>query len=927
MVIIESLLQILVAGILASCTGLGFSLIFFRHQLRDFRLTLAPVLGFLWIISGVPVLSAAFPIRFHIALMLIIGVGVSITVWNLFFVYKKNVGTGNFGRKLIKQIENFPKLGIFVSLAMYASSALVQGFTNFWGTANPDFLQSWSFLDRLVNSNLNFYQNAQPSNHENLFSSFFPDELQARFGGVSFSGALNLLGFSNSKMSLVLTIVISEIVLILVGSVFYRTFLKSKAHSYLATLLLATGAPIAMSFIFMFIGQNSTLFLFPLVILLTYLYLKRDGGQRVILFLGSYILIASFFIYIPIAPLLIFLFYVPLLIWLFRNKHVWRKALGEIFLSSLILVGFFLVTFKVTKVILQGYLKLISIIDTGDKNVLYFSEWHSRSALAYFSGTSTSPLSNSSLILFLHHSFFSIFFGLVIILFSLFGAIRYFLLFRWDVVQPIVGLLLFLILSIYYATILKYGYAEFKLSSWFYFLIPFSLMATLQTKNQKTVNPRHKFTATIVIVVFSILNVWNSIDYGLKARGIDKLHGTIVNSYGLANSSKSFNQIQSFLKSKGKVKEISLGLPFVEAAILSGYLMPFSEKISLATHQVFPLEDEYLLDKDGKYTDLNGLRRTPDDSLSVSHFSEFTILPGKRNPNQDVIAQSLNTSPVLRTDFYDVYRTSDLNGVFLTGRGLSREEFLDQSSSSSISRLRWMYSGFELDSFFNKKPLNPVSIKMKITLNPRIRDTQILKVYQNRKILKSFSVLSNAIIEIHNIHPTAGSNEFIFRWEQPFCNFDPANNPKIRWCNFATVSDIQINPREAYTELRNVRLKSDEFLSTLRNVSGFRQDGWLMDGARFAFDINRSVGGCSLQLARDGSNPSLKIMPLVTLKIGSRSQSENLVFGNNLIKIKTGHLDTHVDFTLNYPKGSVNLKNGGVDIPKGYVRVLQVVCQ
>jgi hypothetical protein len=926
LILIQSVIVLILSLLMTTFVGFGFSDYLTPKSLHENRLILSPVFGFLWIISSVPIISAATPFTFEQTIKICISLASALTAYSLYRNLRQN-GFRELFITLSNEILEFPIYPIILSITTFELASFTQGFSKFLGTANPDFIQSWSFLDTLNRLHLNFYQVLDLSRSPNLFTRQFPTELQGRFGGIAFAGALQQFGLAQTRTALITTIATSFLVLIIIVSVYYKSVFTDLRMQKLATLVFAFGAPVGMSFIYIFIGQNATLFMFPLVLVLSQSYLKDKLSDKKALALLVFVIIGSFFAYIPITPILIFMFLISSCIWLIHRiqslNEILRDGISAIIIFCLVIV----LTWKATNPILKGYLAVLNSLNANDRNVTAFDEWHSNHAFAYFLGTSTSPISNSYLLKLSLSPITLIFAGLVFGVIALIGLISHSRKQYKSDTTILAGTITFLILIFYYATILRYGYAEFKLSSWFYFLIPAGIILTL--KRSTEMKPRlYRVFMTIGILIFAVLNVFNSIEYSIKSYGADETLGTIVNSYQQSSVDSSVNKMISFFKSPIKYEQVAIALPFVESEILSGYLRPVVKRLTMLSHMTFPLDDKFLTDLTGKPVTLAGLDKASIDGLQTVGTPDFVILPGGNNPNQDIVDQKFQAEPVLSTPFYNIYRGADLKNLVVTGRGFGREEFLSKTVKSAKTPFRWSYNGIELISYFSPLPNTAFQVSFKIHFNPRITGKQTISIYENSDFIKKEYVIGDGLINFQTVLPKVGRNSFEFRWNAKNCNFDPTNPKNLNWCDYAQISNVLINQNSGGYLQPRVTLYPSELQSMASSFMGFRRDGWFQGNSNIAWSLVTSVHTCLIRFLRDGSNPVLAAVPKISILTGKIHKILRLPFGNTnvVIPIWQSNLSPTLSIAVEYPTGSTDNSDPNLQIPKGSVKLESVTC-
>lgn len=929
MVIFESLLHLTIASALALVSGYGFSDFFTKRGLQLQKIVLAPVFGFLWIIAAVPIVSAITTLSFVAVVRIILAVGCATTVTAIAKNYRK-LGWHQYLVETKNQLRQVPIFPTLISLTTFQLSSLLIGYKKFWGTANPDFLQSWSFLDSLNKYSLNFYQITGISNETNLFSFAFPDQFQARFGGVAFSGALQTIGIADGKTALTATIAAGFFVLLLTTSVYFKQLFDKVVTQRVALYTFCCGAPLGMSFIFMFIGQNSTLFLFPLILIFTKFYIDENLTDKKSVFVISLILFASLIIYIPITPVLLAICGLTILIHLLKNPNKIQRFFIDALKVLLVLVGLIMVTFDVSMAILKGYFALIGILDISDTNVIYFNEWHSVTAFPYFLGISTSPITNSYLLLNPFFAYILIWFA-VLVAILIVGSllINSFLRIKTDT-TVLASTIVSLGLVFYYAAILEYGYAEFKLSIWFYFLIPIGLAGIVQLAIQYLHSSHARYFFFSVVALVFTFNIYNSIEYSIKGAGRDMQRGTIVNSYGLSSSYESMRDLKSFISKNEKVNEIALALPFIENQIVSAELRGLSNKITLLSHDSLPLDDKYMVGFDGSYVDLGGVKRYPFEGFRTSLKPSWVVVPGKKNPNLDILVQRGLKNPVFSTPYYDLYRAEEFKNYFVTGRGFGRVEYVPGSANVPAEYIRWTYNGFNLLSYSYKQLSSPNKLSVDLEFDSRIKKSHIVEVFLNDKLFETFKVYGSSKITVELGKFRLGVNSVDFRWNPIGCQFDARNLPGIRWCNYAKVKNISIGSQNTFEIPKNVKLFTSDFIEKATTYRGFRTDGWILDDFKMAFEIDKSVSSCNVFLQRDGSNPLLVKKPRIVFGLDGQLQNYfDVPLGNSSFEFKVEKVREVGAYSLklNYPQGSIDSSNPELQIPMGSVRFGHMICK
>ena len=583
--------------------GLGLTLGLCRGLARNYVRMLSAPIGLVIVSTFAPLISTAFNLNLKESLTYVMS---TLILCSLFVAFKTRGMASLPSRSLIF----FPFI-----FSLYFFVPLKVGLDNYLGVINPDFIQSWSFLDQLLNGRLHFYQVAQFD--QDIFTNFYPSQDQAKFGLVSIGFLFVQLFKLEPSGALVAAIMMSVAYTVLVTLTLIQHIAGTWKTLLLNLFLLLSSASLLVGFAYMFVGQNGGIVLIPLLLLVLVLNQFEYHFKKIITL--SFILLASIVIYIPILPFLILIIIVHGGIGIIKGFVSFRLFIGT-FLSMLasltLLLGFF---WKASVPVVKGYFELVlKLSDSEARNL--FVDWLSPSVATYMVGFSPSPIWNSYWNETIFRSLGSVYLAITISIAFIFLLLQAFLSVnpksQDSIVLLTVMLIGFLVFVVYFF-FQKSGFFLFKFSSWFWFLIPLVLAYIYQFSSKKLI-PR------LLLALFMVFNLITLYQYNSFTIGTDKFKGTLVNSYGLTDRNDFLDLSKLKLLQKSQV---ALAIPHIDSMIASAYIRESTRSISLLSQSTLPIDNRNLPDKDGYYSDSSGKKFFSDNAYEPKATPEFIIFP------------------------------------------------------------------------------------------------------------------------------------------------------------------------------------------------------------------------------------------------------------------------------------------------------------
>ena len=845
--------------------GLGITLHCFPAKIRHYSIYIAPAIGYIsfcflsiWL-SGLT--NAAVTTTNLLAFL-----GLSTLTVTAMFQYRTDV------RELFRSASALPLL-LSVMLVVVFTPVFLQGVDLYIGTANPDFYQSLSFHEALVRFKAKFWIDQTTLPLDDPFLGMFPVALQARFGGVAFSILLEqILGIS-SRGALTTSIVV--FLLCLPGTVYFfsHSVLEfSKRAALLSAILVTVAAPTTMSFVHTLVGQNSALATFPLAIALIYLALKERSISLTIL--TAIVLNGIFWLYVMVLPYVLAPFGLYVAIKFVENKgrgfSRWFFTFGVIAaLSVAVHLSVFGDTFK----FLDNLAQLLSKLTQSH----YYADFLTEEVLQYAIGLTSYPLSQS---VFFHS--INRLSAIVLLVISISLVIAYFWAIRlWsktasrDASLIILSLIITYVLVWFkYTFLTRYGYASFKMSAWLQFLVaPFFAWYILENwqiirnGSQNIQRWKSYFLLVLLIPVYVGLNLASDLDYGLKSFGDDRLHGSLINSYGIAGN-RDFVDLPKSLESLVPAEStIAMGFgDSIENFWAAYYARKSVAEVTILTHEEIPFEDAWLPDiQSRKYTDSLGQTQIDTQRYFKNGVADYYLLPGSKNLNTDIIDSKVAGVALWSNDTFALYKKGDLKDLISVGRGFYRVEHMDSGKLSWWwpETFRWSSQGGEIYHLMPSLPGQPYRVELSaISGLGRSSGLRTIEFWHNGTIFDEVLVDGASRIVSRPYFPVDGVNRLVLRVKEKavltprnmgLWNRDlPRRSTPINmlFSNVRLTSDLQdLSVPFPVNEVVEVKV----LFAKLKTFNGFDVDGWIKEKSTFTAKVPPNTKRLILEILVPGN--------------------------------------------------------------------------
>lgn len=861
----HTLFQILVSYGLLFLIGLGLTLYCLPAKLRPYCFHIAPAVGYvafcffsIWI-SGV---TGDSVIRTN--LWALSGLG-TLTVVALLRYRSEIIG-------LLRSALALPLL-IGIMLAVVFSPVLQQGLDLYIGTANPDFYQSLSLHEVLVRFDVKFWVKRTDLPLTGPFLEMFPDAFQARFGGVAFSVLLEQLSGIPSRTALMTAVIIFLLCLPTAVYFFCGAVLEfNKRESTLAAILVAMAAPTTMSFIHTMVGQNAALATFPLAIGLIYLALKERSIA--LAFIAAVVLNGMFWLYVMALPYVLAPFGLYFVIKFFRQGG--RKLVGwliPICVFTVISAAIHFSVFGETKQFINDLTDLLSKLN----QTHYYSDFLTEGVFQYATGLTSYPVSQS---MFFHSVSYSVA-PMLIALGIILGGVHLWAMRLWSKTasQDAVLITLSLVATYLmvwgkYTFVTRYGYASFKMSAWLQFLVtPFFAWCIVRNWGviRNGVQCIAKWQSYIVLMllvpVYVGLNLASDLDYGIKSFGRDRFHGSLINSYGIAEN-RDFIDLSKVLASFVPVGgSVALGFgDSIENFWTAYYAGKSVSKVSILTHEEIPFEDAFLPEINSrKYIDSIGQTLVDTQKYFHDGLADFYLLPGVKNLNTDIIDSAVTGTPLWSNDTFVLYKKTDIKDLIKTGRGFYRVEHMDTSKLGWWwpETFRWSAEGGEIYHFMPSLRGKPYRVEFSaISGLGQVSGRRTIELWHNGLKFDEVLVEGAARIVSRPYFPVEGTNRLVLRIKEKsvlvprntgLWNIDlPRRSTPINllFSNIRLVSASQ-NLLRRFPVNKPVEAKA--LFNNVESFNGFDVDGWVRDRCVFTASASPTVSKAEFNILVPGN--------------------------------------------------------------------------
>ena len=816
---------------------------------RRYAPLIAPISGFAIFCLLTIALSGNLALSVRSSGLIVASLLTALTVW-VSFSNRKSLSSFSFEWKALGGMTLFMLLVAFWSI-------IDQGVDLYLGTSNPDFYQSLSFLDMLQRYNLPFFVNSTlvPLINTEPFPAAFPDALQARFGGAVFAHLLLQITGMDSRPALMTTIVVCLLCLPSVIYFFAAAMLKmDRRVALLSGLLIAISAPISMSFLHIFLGQNTSLALLPFGLTLLYLALKEQDWKLVVF--AALIINALIFVYVMMLPYI----FAPMGAYaIYKLKVAGRKyAIWLLKAIGILICALLLVHAGMAKQSLQ-FINDLSALLAGMSQSHYYIDFLTEYVFIYATGVSSYPWSHNNFFTFLHSAAGYIFLGTAFVL----AALYFYLNYLWirqnkkeTSVAVSVTLGVYIFVWFYYTFGNLYGYASFKMSAWLSFMVvPFMAYGlsiswdAIRNHNNKIVSRKIGILIAAIVLPFYVGgNLLSSIDYSLKSYGKDRLHGSIINSYGLGGN-PDMQDISKAVKSLTPPDSI-ISNAFSDVVAndwAAYYLYKSGRSAALASHALMPDDEAFLPDiQSGMVQDVKGNYYRDFRPFFKNGIADYFLVPGKYSLNFEIVEPTVSGNAIWENKSVRLMKSAEAKDLLLTGRGFYRIEYFQREDQSwwFPDRIRWSSEGGEILHFNPSQIGHPYRLSFVAIAGHGIaQDTRTIEIFHNGRKIDEQIIYGAARIVSTQYYPTAGMNKLVVRIKEKtqkiYRHYGLWHlDIPLDWRNLnVAFSQFRVLPEDDHIANNSRTMDWKMLLDQALSFNGFNIDGWLRDKGEFAVAI------------------------------------------------------------------------------------------
>ena len=495
-----------------------------------------------------------------------------------------------------------------------------------------------------------------------------------RFASGLFAIAIGMLLRVDPRTALTLSIALFLLCLPLAMFFFARVvFGMERFAASLTAWLIGVAAPIAMSYLYFYLGQNSGLAAIPFALGVGYLLLTRPHWRLLVMF--ALLLNALFVVYLGMLPYAV----APLGVlglYLLVTRRLSLASLG-------VLIGGF---FAVTLLVNIGMLGALFAMVRGWSNVIgqtlqgqYFLDFLTEAFFPLYLGVVVYPIQSSwAFARFGPPVFVAAFLLTIVVAAFVIAAIV-----RWlrdakdraQAVTVIAAIVIYGAVWWIYSFQRQYGYAVFKMSSWLQFmLVPFAAYGGwVALRGALAGWKRALFAAGFV--VYAVTNIGATLDYGVKGMGRDPEYAYIVNNFEMSGN-RDYFELAPEVGKRVKPGE-SVGLAFVDSVqnFWGAYYLR-GTRISLLAHENIPGDDENLPDiHTNKLVDYYGNVREANNVFFHGAADDYYLIWSEKHINRDIAVPRFSTPPLWSDETFRLYRAADNPDMLFTGRGFYRLEY------------------------------------------------------------------------------------------------------------------------------------------------------------------------------------------------------------------------------------------------------------
>ena len=624
-----------------------------------------------------------------------------------------------------------------------------------------------------------------------------------------------------------------------------------------AAWLIGISTPVAMSFLYFYLGQNSGLAALAITLSLGYLLLTRPDWRLLV----SFALMANalLVVYLGMLPYAV----APLGVLGLYQLVQRRLAVSKL---ALLLAGFAAVSLVVNFAMIPSLYAMVR----GWGNVIgqtlqgqYFLDFLTEAWFPLFLGTVLYPLQSSW-----YYAAFGpkILLGaLVLALFVLAAVVAWAIGWaraandRARVVTIVSAIVIYGVVWWVYSFQRQYGYAVFKMSSWLQFmLVPFVAYGWHATREGAFAGWK-KTALGGAFALYVATNFLGTIEYGVKGLGNNPTQSYIVNNFQMSGNRDYFH-VADEVRKHVKPQE-SVGLNFVDSIQnfwLAYYLRDM--RLSLLAHENIPGDDENLPDiQTNKLVDYYGNVREANNVFAHGAADDYYLTWSEHHVNRDIAEPRYSSPPVWQDGTFRLFRAADNPDMFFTGRGYYRMEYNPGGLAYWWpERARWTAEGGEVYLLRPANPGTPRRIMFDLVVGYEHRDdARTIELYADKVKFDEIRVTSAARYVSKPFVPSGPVTKLVIKVRE---RVPPSQRPLPLWNK-----SIPLDYRQLNVLLANVHILRDgepaiaestgcgrafrgaDLLRCARSFNGVQIDRWIGRQASLTFPADATVSKATLK--------------------------------------------------------------------------------
>jgi len=748
------------------------------------------------------------------------------------------------------------------------------GSDTFLGAVNPDYAATFLDLHYLKDYSLT-EEKFRQSNSYSYFSSVAGTvSKSARFASCYF--VLLVQSLLPISMRSAMTLSIGVFLFCLPLSVYFMAraaFGFGRRAAMMSSCLVGISGPVAMSYVYFYVGQNSGLGVLPVVLACLYLLVTRPSWR--ILVLSTLLVNSLYVMYAAMVPYAAAPIAVVALYLILKKQLSFFKAtaiaLGIAFTTILLNLG----NLKFLAGALLGWSKIVALSLQGQ----YFIDFLTERFFPIFFGLVSYPVGSSLLALAVgDHLVYVIPVLIAVVLIALTLSALHWI--RTSENKSILALGLGAA-AVYgavwylYTFHRQYGYAVFKMSSWlqFIYVLPLGFGLDLAVRELSSSKARRKrlssqvlFASLAVIIMANLMSSYQLLKYSL---GKDPGRGFIVNSYDMSGNYDYLNLASDV--SRLVRRDQSVGISFVDSIQhewISYYLRDF--RISWLGHYLIPGDDENLPDiVTRRVADYYGNVAIDRNFYFNGATDDFYLTWNEAHTNKEILAQPL-PQPLWQNRTFRLFRASECPDFLFLGRGWYRLEFPIKGLDHWLpERLRWSAEGGEIYMLRASKPNEPYRLSFIGVVGHGLNSSKrTIELWHNARKFDEFQIDVAARIVSEPFFPTAGADRLVIKvresvkpiarryrlWNQSV----PGDYRKLNLMG----SEIKVLPPGVDTAVTPYvsRLEGSLLFSESVRFNGLHLDRWIGESAFIAY--RRPDGASQLLLNLSVPDHKALVLPL-----------------------------------------------------------------